>query len=356
MLGSTLNSFDRHLQKILNSPFGVQLAVLTFFIFFITGFYPAYFTGDSYDFKDPFFYHQERIFSISEPGFIDNFAGVENAGMEEVLIQDEEGNLIRKIEPRTLKNAIEYTVKTGDTLLSISHKFGLNVSTLLWGNNLTAKEVIRPGQKLKIPPADGVYYIVELGDTLGEIAQWHEVPLAEIYKYNDLDEKGTIHRGKQIFLPGARKMYIEHTPVQETTTSSGIASSAPSRTLSSIGFRLRRPAVGTLTQGVRPGHTALDIANAMNTGIYAAHDGVVIESRDGWNYGYGKYIIIDHGNNIQTLYAHLNTRNVQVGQTVKKGEFIGGMGNSGNVIGPTGIHLHFEVRINGRKVNPNNYF
>lgn len=351
MLGQTLNSFEKTLQKVLHSPFGLQVSILAFFIIFISGFQPTYMWNNEEPFGEMFF-HEEKAYSISESGFIDNFAGIENAGLEEVVIKDKDGNLVKKVQPRQLTKSIDYIIKSGDTLLKISHKFGLNVSTLLWANNLTAKETIQPGQKIKIPPADGVYYTVELGDTLGEIAQWHDISLADVYKYNQFDDKATIHRGKEIFLPGAKKIYVEHTPFQPQISS--VASSA--KPMQSVGFRLRKPTTGTLTQGVRPGHTAIDIANKINTPIYSAYDGVVITSKDGWNYGYGKYIIVDHGNNVHTLYAHLNGRSVREGQRVRKGELIGKMGNSGNVIGPTGIHLHFEVRIGGRKVNPNTYF
>jgi Membrane proteins related to metalloendopeptidases len=111
-----------------------------------------------------------------------------------------------------------------------------------------------------------------------------------------------------------------------------------------------------LTQGFHRKHFAIDIANKLDTPIYAAAGGKIVESADGWNYGFGKYIIIDHGNEIQTVYAHLNKRKVEVGAEIQAGQLIGLMGNTGNVFGPTGIHLHFELRIRGRKVDPRNYF
>lgn len=352
MFTYTFTSIKETIRRILHSPFGFQLGILSFFIFFLTSFQPTYFFWKPEPFGEQIFFHKEKIYSITEPGFIDNFAGIENAGLEEMFVEDEEGNLVKKMMPRKQTKKVDYTVKSGDTLLKISHKFGLNISTILWANNLTAKENIIPGQIIEIPPTDGIYYTVELGDTLSEIAQIHDISINDIYRYNQIDEKGTIHRSTKLFLPNAKKVYVEHTPFKPQISS--IASSpAP---IKSVGFSLKKPTTGTITQGVRPGHTALDIANSINTPVYAAAGGTVILSQDGWNYGYGKYIIIDHGNNIQTLYAHLNGRDVSVGQQVKKGELIGKMGNSGNVIGPTGIHLHFEVRINGRKMSPNSYF
>jgi murein DD-endopeptidase MepM/ murein hydrolase activator NlpD len=355
MFAYTITSLKQTIRKILYSPFGFQLGILSFFLWFLTSFQPTYIFWKPEPFGEQIFFHKEKTYSITEAGFIDNFAGIENAGLSETFVEDEDGNLIKKMVPRQQTKAVDYTIKSGDTLLKISHKFGLNISTLLWANNLTAKENIIPGQVIKIPPTDGVYYIVELGDTLSEIAQWHDIKMADIFQYNNLNREGSIQRGQEIFLPNAKRIYVEHTPFQPPI-SSIVTSPQPIITSSSVGFSLKKPTTGSITQGVRPGHTALDIANSINTPIYASAGGTITVSQDGWNYGYGKYIIIDHGNNIQTLYAHLNTRDVAVGQQVKKGELIGKMGNSGNVIGPTGIHLHFEVRVNGRKMNPNNYF
>lgn len=81
-----------------------------------------------------------------------------------------------------------------------------------------------------------------------------------------------------------------------------------------------------------------------NTYIYAAQDGVVVTAyNDGnWNTGFGNYCIIDHGNGVQTLYAHSNDIQVSEGDTVKKGQVIGLVGDTGNTTAP---HLHFEVRV-----------
>ena len=98
------------------------------------------------------------------------------------------------------------------------------------------------------------------------------------------------------------------------------------------------------------GHTGMDISNNFLSGVRAAKGGVVVYSA---YYGmYGNHIIIDHGDGVQTLYAHLNDRYVGVGTVVNQGDLIGRVGRTGNVTGP---HLHFEVRINGRYMDPINY-
>lgn len=97
-------------------------------------------------------------------------------------------------------------------------------------------------------------------------------------------------------------------------------------------------------------HPGIDIANDYGTPVQATADGYVAFS--GWYGGYGKMIKIDHGNGIETIYGHNDELLVRVGQSVKKGEVISYMGNTG---ASTGTHLHYEVRVNGTAVNPANF-
>ena len=94
-------------------------------------------------------------------------------------------------------------------------------------------------------------------------------------------------------------------------------------------------------------HSGADIAAPLETPIYAAAEGEVILA--GRNGGYGETVVIDHGETYETLYAHLNSIDVSVGDQVEKGEEIGGMGTTGR---STGVHLHYEIIRNGEHVNP----
>ena len=98
-------------------------------------------------------------------------------------------------------------------------------------------------------------------------------------------------------------------------------------------------------------HSGMDFSANIGTPIYATGDGVV--KKAGWESGYGKTIIIDHGFGYQTWYAHLNKYNVRAGQRVVRGEVIGEVGNTGKSTGP---HLHYEVHVKGKTVNPVNYY
>ena len=98
-------------------------------------------------------------------------------------------------------------------------------------------------------------------------------------------------------------------------------------------------------------HYAVDIAQiGMGCPIYAANSGTVVKAE--WHYSYGYYVLIDHGGGIATLYAHCSSLSVSAGQSVSKGQTIAGAGTTGF---STGVHLHFEFRVNGQKVNALNY-
>ena len=97
-------------------------------------------------------------------------------------------------------------------------------------------------------------------------------------------------------------------------------------------------------------HTGVDINVAYGTPVMAADGGTVILS--GWNGGYGNCIVINHGNGITTLYGHMSSLVASVGQSVSKGQVIGYVGSTGASTGP---HLHWEVAVNGQRVNPLNY-
>ena len=96
-------------------------------------------------------------------------------------------------------------------------------------------------------------------------------------------------------------------------------------------------------------HGGTDIGASYGSAIYAADSGTVVRSADGWNGGWGNYVMIDHGNGMQTLYAHMSSRAVSVGQTVSRGQTIGYVGSTGMSTGP---HLHFEMYINGSRIDP----
>ncbi|MBR3001990.1 MAG: M23 family metallopeptidase [Clostridia bacterium] len=97
-------------------------------------------------------------------------------------------------------------------------------------------------------------------------------------------------------------------------------------------------------------HTGLDIATSSGTPIHVVSDGTVISAA--YTGAYGNLVKVSHGNGVETWYAHTSKMYVTAGQTVKAGDVIAAVGSTGNSTGP---HLHFEIRINGNHVNPQNY-
>lgn len=99
------------------------------------------------------------------------------------------------------------------------------------------------------------------------------------------------------------------------------------------------------------GHKGADIRANYGVPIYASDSGVVTTA--GWHNSYGNHVVINHGNGITTLYAHASRLAVRPGQSVQQGDIIAYVGSTGN---STGNHCHFEIKINGQRVNPHNYF
>jgi murein DD-endopeptidase MepM/ murein hydrolase activator NlpD len=131
---------------------------------------------------------------------------------------------------------------------------------------------------------------------------------------------------------------------------------APADKVIDTGGKFAWPALCTSITGKfnpKMSYWGIGCANKKGTPIYAADNGTVIKtSVSTWAEGYGNHIIIDHGNGIKTIYAHLYQIGVSEGQEVKRGQGIGLMGTTGRSTGP---HLHFEVVIKGGKVDPMDY-
>ncbi len=262
--------------------------------------------------------------------------------------------------PRTKTET--YTVQENDTIGGIAQKFGVNVGTILWNNNLSEREYIRPGDTLKIPPVSGLLVTVQKGDTLQKIASRTSADLNEITSFNHLSTDATLAVGQEVMVPGGTPPAI----VQTQAVAVARASSPPPLSVTAPISVPKPPDTGTvpasgkllwptsghvITQYYSWKHTGVDIDGDYSSPIYAAADGVVEIA--GWNNGgYGLMILIDNPNGMKTRYAHSSKMFVKAGDHVKRGQVIAMVGTTGH---STGTHLHFEVYVNGKRVNPLSY-
>ncbi len=228
-----------------------------------------------------------------------------------------------------------YIVRKGDTLSQIAKMFGVTTNTIIWGNDIKGG-LIHEGQTLTILPVSGVQHTVKKGDTVKSIAKLYKADADEIVQYNDLDENTALTVGSVIVVPDGE---LEIIP---SVRSTGRTSPLRGAGGPDYGDYYLRPIVGGVrTQGLH-GYNGVDLAAYRGAPILASATGdVIVAKSGGWNGGYGNYVVLNHDNGTQTLYAHLSSLIVSVGQSVVRGQVIGFEGSTGKATGP---HLHFEIR------------
>lgn len=281
-------------------------------------------------------------------------------------------SLHTNIPTRARVDMLLYTVEEGDSIFGISEKFRLKPETILWANTNTLQDNphrLQVGQELNIMPTDGTLHKWSLGENLEKVAQYYGVEARTILEYpgnnfNLIDIQNgnpNIEAGTMLIVPGGQRGMIDYGPPRIPRDDPAIA-------------RTYGPGhCGTLTDGIvgdgmfiwpsaehwlsgydynpSANHPAIDIAGDTGDPVWAVDDGVVVYS--GWSSsGYGNLVVLDHGNDWQSLYAHLNDTYVSCGESVYQGAHIGTIGNTGN---SAGDHLHFELMYITGKVNPWNF-
>lgn len=257
---------------------------------------------------------------------------------------------------------LTYKIAPGDTTWDIADKFDMYVSDIAVANPEIDIELLQIGQviNLNIPMA---YINVRTitNETVEEaIANKviYEKTSSMYVGESKLKKEGAY--GKKVVefertsINGVLEdQVVLSEEVLEEPVATVILSGSKWREVASSG-ELIKPTSGTLTSrfGTRWGraHEGIDIGTAVGTKVIAADDGIV--TKVGYISGYGKTVILDHGNGRTTLYGHLSGYTVQVGQSVKKGTQIAKSGATGSVTGPC---LHFEVRENGVPKDPLKY-
>jgi murein DD-endopeptidase MepM/ murein hydrolase activator NlpD len=160
--------------------------------------------------------------------------------------------------------------------------------------------------------------------------------LSEIASFNDLSVSAKLAIGDTILIPDGQ---VSSSIRPSTNATSRLITSASGPAYD--GYYAKPFIGGHRTQGLH-GYNGVDYGMPLGSTLYASAPGTVIISKNsGWNGGYGNYVVIEHPNNTQTVYGHMTSTVVSVGQTVSRGQLIGYSGNTGKSTGP---HLHFEIR------------
>jgi hypothetical protein len=244
--------------------------------------------------------------------------------------------------------SFSYTVRPGDTLWSLALDLGRDLDTMSCATTPSGAdaEALIPGQTITVPALRDLCYTVTPGDTLHSIATRFGLAADTIaaVPWNGFAAPPYFVTARQrVLLPGVRPAASPRPDRHDMRLLSYAADEWARLGLTEWPFgdgRFIWPATGPISQYAHDGHWALDIAVPEGTLIKAADRGAVVAA--GWSpVGYGFRVIIDHGNDYITLYAHLRDIYVERGQIVGKGQVIGASGANGNVTGP---HLHFELR------------
>lgn len=268
---------------------------------------------------------------------------------------------------------IVYTVSEGDTPYDVARKAGISLDTFYSLNPIT-KTTFVPGQKVTIASSEPFLSVkVQRKVKEKQTVKYDTITTKNNNYYNSyrkVTRKGVDGVNEVTYLitylngVATEKEIVEtrviSAPVDEkVTVGTKVAPSVTRPNMQASSGNGRVPSLAWPVQGGRIScrwwgyynHRGLDIAAPKGTNIYAAAAGTVISYKNLSN-GYGKHIVIDHGNGVQTLYAHTSAVYVKVGQKVSRGQVVAAVGRTGWA---TGNHLHFGVMINGVYKNPELY-
>ena len=211
-------------------------------------------------------------------------------------------------------------------------------------------------------------HIVEAGQTLFRISQAYQMKMAVLMQANQIKAATPLKVGQRLFIPGVKAVKKveayrplttqERQAIQQSLSEEVIPpppSTEPPRPRVKTDAELVWPIVGPINSpfGPRWGkfHAGIDIGSPHYQEVVAALDGEVIYADDTKG-PLGKAVVLQHGSALRTVYAHLSIIIAHEGDTIRQGQAIGGVGETGRATGP---HLHFEVRKNGTALNPEEY-
>lgn len=243
-------------------------------------------------------------------------------------LPDPSPELIKHLDKLVVKT---HTVITGENLWTIAAKYGTNMPSLR-STNLLDSTIVRTGQKLIVFNKRGLLHKVKAGDTMESIANKYKCSIEKLTIVGNFVPGNELKPETLVFVPNAQIKFEDFLmPVYGRLTSR---------------FGMRRHPIF----GERRFHEGIDLSKYYGAPVRAAREGRVIYADE--KSGYGNCVMLRHGEGFVTLYGHLSAILVANGQWIKKGQLLGRIGSSGWSTGP---HLHFEVRKNGRPINPRRY-
>lgn len=252
-----------------------------------------------------------------------------------LLPEEGPAGTIADIEKPKNSTISTYTVRPGDTLSGIALMFDVSPNTILWANDMTKSSTLKVGQQLTILPVTGVRYTVKKGDTLASVAKKYGADPTEVANYNGIE--GSLAAGSTIIIPNGEIQ----APAPAKSSAKPITATVKFGSAATVGYYMAPLSRYVETQGIH-GYNGVDLGAPAGTPIMASAAGEVIVAKSGgYNGGYGSYVVVQHGNGSQTLYAHMSQVTTSVGTFVEQGQVIGAVGSTGR---STGAHLHFEIR------------
>lgn len=206
-------------------------------------------------------------------------------------------------------------------------------------------QIAKPAAQAETPALDAdtriVQHTVKNGENIATIARQYKTSITNILAHNKLSNSA-LKSGQQVSVPVDKKYYrVMQVTSRKADVSTRMSMPVRGRLSDSYGWR-KHPVYRK-----RLFHAGIDISAPRGSQISAAMAGTVVYA--GWLSGYGKLVVVRHANGLSTRYGHCSSIRVRKGQTVKAGQSIAAVGATGVA---TGNHLHFEVRRNGRTVNP----
>lgn len=259
----------------------------------------------------------------------------------------------------------EYKVKNGDTTWDIAVNRGVQIGELEKANPNKDISKLHDGDVINLTAQEPYLTVMTVKEEkIQETVQYNTVYKDDSSLYIGMSKvvsegiNGVIEKTSKVNFENGVEVSREVTgeEIIKNPQDKVIAKGTKELPLGVGTGRFQIPTIGRISvinkPGSHSGNKAVDIANSVGTSIRASDGGRVTKASDSGN-GYGKCIIIDHGNGYKTLYAHLNSYDVSVGSQVSKGQQIGTMGNTGN---SRGSHLHFEVIKNGARQTITDYF